>query len=298
MKKIPLLLMLLFAFDSLNAQMNMQAKCVSDAGILPLGFNFAKTAALTESFESFVPPSSLNGWTINNYNISYTWDTASFLPATGLRNMHCLYDDNLLQQNEWLITPLLDFSPCTSVSVQFYWNGSKYWSIYPYDNCDLNLKCSTDGGSTWSAPLWSEETDTTNYVNWTWYQVTVPVPAAAGCANVKFAFQYYGLDGAEFSIDDVLIDTIGGIFVGKHDNSLLQENISLYPNPANDHIRISTQEITEGVRIYNMLGKTVMAVGKENGNPVLDISGLSEGVYYMEVIGARDKATRKFTIVR
>jgi hypothetical protein len=298
MKKIPIFIILLSAFLASNAQMNPQARCASDAGTLPLNYNTSKTTALTENFETFVPPSSLDGWAINRFNVSFTWDTASFLPVTGLRYMHCLYDTNLMQQDEWLITPLLDLSPCTAVSIRFYWNGSKYWSVYPYDSCDLNLKCSTDGGNTWSAPLWSEETDTANFVSWTWYQVTVPVPAAAGCANVKFAFQYYGLDGAEFSVDDVLIDTVGGIFVGMHDHYPAKENVKVYPNPAKDMICVEPASALQSEIIYNVLGEAVMIIGKDNISSKIDIFRLSEGIYYLEMISENDKIVRKFVITR
>jgi hypothetical protein len=134
-------------------------------------------------------------------------------------------------------------------------------------------------------------------MNWTWAGVTLNVPAAAGCATVKFAFQYYGADGAEFAVDDVLIDTIGGFFVGMENFLHEQEQLKLFPNPASDMISFKSAREIMAVRVYDMMGRQVMFLEQAPGE-YLDISGLSEGMYHAEVITTGTRHSRKFIVKR
>ena len=59
-----------------------------------------------------------------------------------------------------------------------------------------------------------------------------------------------------------------------HDNEL-----TLYPNPANNHVRINGVEAAE-VEVYNALGQMVKTV---RGTNEVDLSGLEEGVYLVRM---------------
>lgn len=149
---------------------------------------------LNETFDSGIPST----WTIQRTNLTQTWRGASATATV-------TYDENLEQQDEWLITPTLDFSgELQTIYLDFEAGLSYYWSVSPNNNYDLVAKISTDNGTTWT-PLWSE-TDLGEFESFVMNPVHLDISAYIGQPNVKLAFQYVGLDGAQASIDNVRIE--------------------------------------------------------------------------------------------
>ncbi len=154
---------------------------------------------LFEGFEGgTVPPPD---WTavVNN---AYTWEIDSYDPYEGSYNASCFYDEAYTgTQDEWLISPVIDFGGGKYV-LDFWWLGSYYWSVDPYDNCDFEVWISLDGGTSWTMMLWSEN-DAGIFDNWTWYNAVVDLSFFKDESNVKLGFHYYGYDGAQFSLDAI-----------------------------------------------------------------------------------------------
>ena len=65
-----------------------------------------------------------------------------------------------------------------------------------------------------------------------------------------------------------------------HDNEL-----TLYPNPANNYVRINGVEAAE-VEVYNALGQLVKTI---QGCNEINVSGLAEGVYLLHITDADGK---------
>lgn len=110
-------------------------------------------------------------------------------------------------QDEWIISPSIDLSGLqleNPLVLDFYWFGMPQWSLPPNDYCDLNIKISTDGGETWTV-LFNEAEGPTDWASFTWYYASVNLDAYLGEADVKLGIQYFGLDGAQFGIDEVRI---------------------------------------------------------------------------------------------
>lgn len=168
------------------------------------------TDFLTEDFEGgLVPPS---GWTLNSNN-SYTWEISSSSPYEGTYKATCYYDPSLNQQDEWLISPVIDFTSAgEDLRVEFYWNMSYYWGVDPNDNYDLELWVSTNGGTDFTTMLWCEDS-LGEFTNWTWYLATVFLSDYIDETNVKLAWRYYGVDGAQTSLDLISVAD-GGILSG------------------------------------------------------------------------------------
>lgn len=164
-----------------------------------------------EGFESGVVPPS--GWTaiVNN---DFTWEPNSFSPYEGAYQASCFYDEYYTGfQNEWLISPIIDLtSEGAPWKLDFWWKGSYYFSVSPYNSCDLIVMISTDGGTLWDT-LWTEH-EAGEFTSWRWYNAVIELDGYLSESNVKLAFQYIGFDGAEFSIDAVLIHD-GGPVVGR-----------------------------------------------------------------------------------
>lgn len=68
---------------------------------------------------------------------------------------------------------------------------------------------------------------------------------------------------------------------------------SVYPNPVVDILNIKSNEVVEGVSIYNVLGQKVNQVAPNVASPSVDMSALKSGVYFVEVIIAGHSQTVK-----
>jgi hypothetical protein len=60
--------------------------------------------------------------------------------------------------------------------------------------------------------------------------------------------------------------------------------IRIYPNPASSYLNIESSEKISEVRIYNMLGECVLKVEIGNSESQVDVRGLKDGIYFIEVV--------------
>jgi hypothetical protein len=156
---------------------------------------------LTEGFESWFPA----GWTSDTSNANYTWYQTLGNVHDGSAAAELYNDPAMIFQDEWLISPTLDFSSSgADLSLSFWFMTSYYWHVNPFDNADLEVLISIDNGATWSPPLWTED-DYGVFTNWTWYQQTLGLSAYVGQSSVKIAFRYIGVDGAQLTIDEIQV---------------------------------------------------------------------------------------------
>ncbi len=110
-------------------------------------------------------------------------------------------------QNEKLISPKFNFTGKIP-TINFWFNGSYHWSVVN-PNCDLNLLVSVNNGP-WTK-VWTE-TDHPQYtstsINYTWLNTQLQLNGYVNQNNVRFMFQYTGNDGANFGIDNIVINGI------------------------------------------------------------------------------------------
>lgn len=78
-------------------------------------------------------------------------------------------------------------------------------------------------------------------------------------------------------------------------NDVFSSKLSIYPNPVNDFVQISTNEKITSAEIYNLLGKKVLFSTKLNNNKI-DVSNLAKGVYLLKIMNHNLVATRKIII--
>jgi hypothetical protein len=117
----------------------------------------------------------------------------------------CSWDPDLVPQDEWLYTPILNLeSANTDLRVEFYINMSYYWGVFPNNNYDIELWISTDGGTSFPTKLW-DESALGEFESWSWYGVTIDLSDYAGEGEIVLAWRYFGVDGATASIDLVSI---------------------------------------------------------------------------------------------
>ncbi|GAB5518608.1 MAG: hypothetical protein RhofKO_08590 [Rhodothermales bacterium] len=166
-------------------------------------------APVSEGFEGGTMPPE--GWVHVQNNASQTWRTID--SGEGIGDPHggtffasIQYDDNLVQQDEWIIGPAGFYSGTLS----FWSSGSIFWCRDDNDNCDLEawLVVGAPGGDD-DILLGVAEDDWED--NFTWAQTTFDLDANAPGVPHSLAFRYVGLDGAQVSLDDIDFDFDGSL---------------------------------------------------------------------------------------
>lgn len=250
----------------------------SDVGAFNTLCNIVNTFPWTEGFENGIPCYTVTGPSAE------TWVQGTDSPLSGTYDAQIDYDATLAQQDQWLISPLFDFTTLTGPQITFNWNMSYYWGVTPNDNYDMFLKVTTDGGSNWTT-LWTEPAV---FTDWTYYDTTLSLATYAGVSTFQFAFHYYGLDGASFYLDDITIDNILSV-----ENIMNDKQVSVYPNPATDLLYIVNSS-NPSVSIYNSLGEIVISENKTK----IDISALSQGIYFVKVTDANGTFTSPLSVLK
>jgi hypothetical protein len=184
---------------------NIQINGSSDEP-LPESSEGADEIIMNENFSANVMPPT--DWELNQTNPSETWYIDSSLPHSGpyCASVHRADSEGL--QNEWLITPMLDFTPYTKkINLSFWWYTSCYVAHWK-DYIDLNVSISTDNGSAWTL-IWSDDNIAGNYTSWKWfYSNIIDLSEYAGESQVKIGFQYYSNVATEALSQEVSIDDI------------------------------------------------------------------------------------------
>ncbi|HNW70260.1 MAG TPA: T9SS type A sorting domain-containing protein [Bacteroidales bacterium] len=75
------------------------------------------------------------------------------------------------------------------------------------------------------------------------------------------------------------------------------DNISVFPNPANDYITI-TNALNSDIMVYDIFGKLVMSEHNNDNNFQLNVSELAKGNYIMKIINGSNISTRKITVLK
>lgn len=91
-----------------------------------------------------------------------------------------------------------------------------------------------------------------------------------------------------FESGNIVLSGGGGFFLIKQNESLSVESlvrssadIKLYPNPATDHIMLSSKEVIGNIGIYNMLGQLVLSETLSQTGEI-SVSNLNTGVYFVK----------------
>lgn len=89
--------------------------------------------------------------------------------------------------------------------------------------------------------------------------------------------------------------------VGIEEELNLDNNVLIYPNPANSQVTILLdQSITKGakIEIINSLGAVVKTISLVDGKVVFDINDLTSGLYLVRITSGNTISTKKLTITK
>lgn len=171
--------------------------------ILTLCFSFASYAQLlSEDFEGGVVPPT--GWTLTASNslTVETWEHSTTAGVGGSGAATIAYDPTPDNQNESLITPIIDLSSAVAPQLTFNINMSYHWSVSPNDNYDITVSV-IQGGTT--TQIWTEA-DSSEFVGPGFQSLNVELDLTNYVgSSIQLQFNYSGNDGASATLDNVLV---------------------------------------------------------------------------------------------
>ncbi len=71
------------------------------------------------------------------------------------------------------------------------------------------------------------------------------------------------------------------------------ETVNIYPNPANDFIRIEGVNNIKNISIYNELGQMLKTVDVDTINKTINISHLTQGIYFIRIVTEKGYLMKK-----
>lgn len=244
---------------------------------------------LNETFSGTTLPTT---WTVQQFNANETWrhivDEES---NNGYATVD--YDEDMEDQNEWLITPSLNLTnDFSTYNLLFKVGMSYYWGVSPYNNYDVLVKVSVDNGTTWTQ-LWTEN-DLGTFANWEMNSVRLNISQFIGQPNVKFAFQYVGNDGAGLSIDDVIVEGYVNAPIGPDCGSIISPlngatGVQYSPNIPLSWNRPTTGSSATAYKLYFGTNETQLSLLGSTANQNIGITGgAATTTYYWQIVPTND----------
>ena len=96
--------------------------------------------------------------------------------------------------------------------------------------------------------------------------------------------------------NDTIIFVSGGYDQTNIKPALEMPKIAVYPNPATDHINFEMGEERGSITIYSATGNVVRRMQAASGNVLIDVKGLTNGIYFYRVESAGRQTTGKFIV--
>lgn len=228
-----------------------------------------------EDFEDEITPC----WTrqdVDHDGYNWMWMNDGFGHESDGYYLSYSYDEEEwedLTPNDWLITPLIAIP---NDAIHLSWWVAAYDEDFPDNSYEVWMSPNpgTDGGT----QIFSETVTSA-----TFEQRVINVDLYPG-QNVYFTFVHNTNTAAvetsyALMIDDIHIEEGLGI-----DESTSNHGISVYPNPATETLNVKAENF-DLCTVVNTLGQTVISEPIVNGELHLNISQLTNGVYFVKCSG-------------
>lgn len=261
--------------DTLNAVITLSGSANDCSTPANLPFTEDFEAELTACWTLIDNDNDGNGW----YNVSELGleahdGTGAFTSASYINNVGALTPDN------WLITPALVI-PAEGGYISWY--DAAQDASYPEEHYELMVSTTgtavADFTSVWEITL---STDA-------WTERVVDLAAYAN-QTIHIAFVHNECtDAYMMKIDDINVQA-GAAPVSVEENAA--NAVSMYPNPASTVLNVSAENF-DNVQIINFLGQVVYSANITENNFQINVSNLSNGVYFLRLNG-ENVVTKKF----
>ncbi len=155
--------------------------------------NLTKALGDTVYYESFDGNALPSGWDTTNY-VSH-WEFANVAEIK-------YATDQEQPKDAWLKSPAITIADSVANPVLMFDVSTSYYWLVGNNTDDVTVLVSTDGGTTWSNPIWKEDDSTLvlnslmpwPYTSFEWYTAKINLSAYVG-QTIRIAFHYKSNDG-------------------------------------------------------------------------------------------------------
>ena len=158
-------------------------------------------------------------------------------------------------------------------------NMSFYYKVSSESNYD-KLHFSIDG---------SEKGNWSGEVSWT--QVTYALTAGTHLLKWEYSKDVSMSSGSDCAWIDNVVFPASTIITDVQ--TVVEKNVSVYPNPMNDVLNIQLGDNQSNVIIYNSLGQVVRRYENVAGDMQINVADLNAGMYFVKVDGEVAKVVKK-----
>jgi hypothetical protein len=233
----------------------------------------------------FEPTEDFSEWKIENTNgDDKTWIISSYYGNTG---PYCAYYPYSVPNpaDDWLISKCLQLNSGTTYSVSFFYRvASPTWP----EKLGVHI-----GNAQISTAMTTQLFDMDSLINDTYAlkdtTFTVPVSGAYyigwHCHSNANMFYLY--------LDDINIAEYIGV-----KETHLDDNITLYPNPANDNFIIHSSQTINKIKVMNALGAVMFDNSIHENKAIVNTSEFSDGIYFVRIETDKGSITKKVQVIR
>lgn len=179
---------------------------------------------------------------------------------------------------------------------------------YSADYVDLlNVQASNDCGATWTT-VWSKSGSQLSTVAGfstsaftptaaQWRNESVSLSSFAGLSNVLIRFNAVSGYGNNAYIDNVNVTLTTGI-----SESILEQSLSIFPNPSKDVVTVSAKLLSNDdviISVYDITGRVIYVNEINNVNAIshqIDISSYTKGTYILEISSTEENIVKKIIV--
>ena len=202
------------------------------------------------------------------------------------------YESSSNANEDWLISPAINFDAFINETFSFT-------TAMNYTGPDFEVKISNDydGSSDPNTATWSDLQADLSPGSWEWTPSgDIDISSYNGTVYLAFRYQSTDTESSTWEVDNILV--LGSAYQGIGD-IINNENIAIYPNPANEHFYIkinSNNNLT--VNVYSIVGKLVFKTIINKQLNEINIDNLSEGIYFVNIINEKtgNEITRKLIV--
>ncbi len=258
---------------------------------------------LREGFNNISIQSS--DWVVFNPDNSKTWEVGSVPVDTESNNAAFIkmFEYTTVEQDDWLISPVLDFSDAPDPNLTFNYSYARYDSLF---QDLLEIVVSVDCGESFPFTVYaanSNQLAVRDFMNpWVplitsdWRREFVNLSSFAGLSDVRIAFKTKNGNG-----NNLYIDNIEFHVTGFSENVIPKTNsILIHPNPSTNGSFYVTINIDDrqpvDFLVIDALGKRIMEKRIKfalNQTIEFDLNGYKNGIYLIKAIGPSFNNTAK-----
>jgi archaellum component FlaF (FlaF/FlaG flagellin family) len=240
----------------------------------------------------------------NQINTSVTWQLGAFeQSANSLRVDYYSISAGVVSD---IITEKVDLSSVNGTPQLFFDNA---YAQYTNENDALDVAISTDCGATWTS-LWNRAGSSLATAPATtsrfypranqWNRQAIDLSAYASSSEALFRFRCTSAFGNSLYLDNIFVSNQA---ISVEENEI--EQLRLYPVPAADQVTVAFEAAGNDqvhIEVLNQLGAVVRRLETSSTTGMnevrVDLNGLSNGLYTLDIRHGNERSVRKITVVK